>query len=140
VIGAPSVLIIVQNLPVPFDRRVWLECRASRCRLRGFGGLPEGPGDPAEEVIDGITVYKYSPARGGNGATAFVREYFYSLTATAWLCNRRGDGSTSILCRPAIPRHFLDDSAGVPAPRCEVCLRPPRPMPGALRIPIRQKS
>ena len=22
------VLIIVQNLPVPFDRRVWLECRA----------------------------------------------------------------------------------------------------------------
>jgi hypothetical protein len=24
----PRVLIIVQNLPVPFDRRVWLECQA----------------------------------------------------------------------------------------------------------------
>ena len=24
----PHVLIIVQNLPVPLDRRVWLECRA----------------------------------------------------------------------------------------------------------------
>ncbi|MGH9917446.1 MAG: glycosyltransferase WbuB, partial [Nitrososphaerales archaeon] len=24
----PAVLIIVQNLPVPFDRRVWLECKA----------------------------------------------------------------------------------------------------------------
>ena len=23
----PRVLIIVQNLPVPFDRRVWLECQ-----------------------------------------------------------------------------------------------------------------
>ena len=22
------ILIIVQNLPVPFDRRVWLECQA----------------------------------------------------------------------------------------------------------------
>ena len=26
----PRVLIIVQNLPVPFDRRVWLECRTLR--------------------------------------------------------------------------------------------------------------
>ena len=26
--GADRVLIIVQNLPVPFDRRVWLECHA----------------------------------------------------------------------------------------------------------------
>ena len=25
---AKRVLIIVQNLPVPFDRRVWLECKA----------------------------------------------------------------------------------------------------------------
>ena len=23
----PGVLILVQNLPVPFDRRVWLECQ-----------------------------------------------------------------------------------------------------------------
>ena len=26
----PRVLVIVQNLPVPFDRRVWLECRTLR--------------------------------------------------------------------------------------------------------------
>ena len=25
--SGPRVLIIVQNLPVPFDRRVWLECQ-----------------------------------------------------------------------------------------------------------------
>ena len=29
-IGRPRALIIVQNLPVPFDRRVWLECQALR--------------------------------------------------------------------------------------------------------------
>ena len=88
-IGKPSVLIIVQNLPVPFDRRVWLECRALAAAGYGVSVVcPKGPGDPAEEVIDGITVYKYRPANGGNGAAAFVREYFYSLTATAWLCNK----------------------------------------------------
>ena len=28
-VGArPRTFIIVQNLPVPFDRRVWLECKA----------------------------------------------------------------------------------------------------------------
>ena len=26
--AAPRVLIIVQNLHVPFDRRVWLECQS----------------------------------------------------------------------------------------------------------------
>ena len=31
------VCIVVQNLPVPFDRRVWLECRT----LRAAGYLPE---------------------------------------------------------------------------------------------------
>ncbi|HEY3941615.1 MAG TPA: glycosyltransferase family 4 protein [Acidimicrobiales bacterium] len=82
-----SVLIIVQNLPVPFDRRVWLECRA----LRDAGYhvsvvCPRGPGDPAEETVEGVTLYKYRPARGGNGTLAFLREYAYSFVATAWLC------------------------------------------------------
>ena len=27
-IGRPRVLIIIQNLHVPFDRRVWLECQS----------------------------------------------------------------------------------------------------------------
>jgi glycosyltransferase involved in cell wall biosynthesis len=86
---APSVLIIVQNLPVPFDRRVWLECRALAAAGYSVSVIcPKGEGDPAEEVIDGITIYKYRPARGGNGAAAFVREYLYSLIATAWLCRK----------------------------------------------------
>jgi glycosyltransferase involved in cell wall biosynthesis len=49
---------------------------------------PKAAGDPAEEVIEGITIYKYRPARGGNGVAAFVREYLYSLIATAWLCRK----------------------------------------------------
>ncbi len=41
------VLIIVQNLPVPFDRRVWLECQALVSDgLPGRRGLPQGQRRP----------------------------------------------------------------------------------------------
>jgi glycosyltransferase involved in cell wall biosynthesis len=80
------VLIIVQNLPVPFDRRVWLECQA----LRSVGYdvsvvCPKGPGDPPEQTIDGVKLYKYAPRAGGSGLSSFVVEYLYSFFATAWL-------------------------------------------------------
>jgi len=85
----PHVLIIVQNLPVPFDRRVWLECQS----LVGAGYqvsviCPRGPGDPAEEIIDGVTLHKYRPPRTGSGKAAFVGEYLYSFCMTAWLAVR----------------------------------------------------
>ena len=48
------VLIIVQNLPVPFDRRVWLECQALIAAGYQVAVVcPKGKGDPAYEVVDG---------------------------------------------------------------------------------------
>jgi glycosyltransferase involved in cell wall biosynthesis len=85
----PSVLIIVQNLPVPFDRRVWLECRALAAAGYGVSVVcPRGDGDPPVEEIEGITVYKYRPPRTGAGKLAFVGEYLHSFVATAWLAHR----------------------------------------------------
>jgi glycosyltransferase involved in cell wall biosynthesis len=85
-IHAPAVLIVVQNLPVPFDRRVWLECRALvAAGYRVSVVCPRGPGDRAEEEIDGVTLYKYRPPRTGTGKAAFVWEYLYSFCATARL-------------------------------------------------------
>ena len=49
----PRILIIVQNLPVPFDRRVWLECRA--LTAAGYDVTvvcPKGKGDPEHEVLE----------------------------------------------------------------------------------------
>ena len=41
------VLIIVQNLPVPFDRRVWLECQAlTTAGYQVAVVCPKGKGDP----------------------------------------------------------------------------------------------
>jgi glycosyltransferase involved in cell wall biosynthesis len=79
------ILIIVQNLPVPFDRRVWLECQALvKAGYRVAVVCPKGKGDPAFEVLDGVELYKYEPYAPGGSKLSFVAEYVYSFTATAW--------------------------------------------------------
>jgi len=82
---ATRILIIVQNLPVPFDRRVWLECQA----LTGAGYRiavvsPKGKDDPGYQVIDGVELYKYRPYAPGGSKLSFAGEYAYSFAATAW--------------------------------------------------------
>ena len=43
---ADHVLIIVQNLPVPLDRRVWLECQALMAAGYAVSVIcPKGPGE-----------------------------------------------------------------------------------------------
>ncbi|MBV9205890.1 MAG: glycosyltransferase family 4 protein [Actinobacteria bacterium] len=78
------VLIIVQNLPVPFDRRVWLECQALiSAGYRVAVVCPKGRGDPAYEVIESVELYKYRPYAPGGSKFSFVAEYAYSFLATA---------------------------------------------------------
>ena len=79
------ILIIVQNLPVPSDRRVWLECQALvSAGYRVAVVCPKGSGNPSYQVIDTVQVYKYRPYAPG-GKLSFVAEYVYSFLATAWL-------------------------------------------------------
>lgn len=87
------VLIIVQNLPVPFDRRVWLECQAlTHAGYQVTVICPKGKGDPGRQVLDGVTLLKYPPYAPGGSALGFVLEYAYSFLATALLVlsGRRG--------------------------------------------------
>ena len=79
------ILIIVQNLPVPFDRRVWLECQALVSQgYRVAVVCPKGSGDPSFEVVDTIQLYKYRPYAPGGSKLGFITEYVYSFVATAW--------------------------------------------------------
>ena len=102
--GRPRVLIIVQNLPVPFDRRVWLECQA--LTAAGYDVTvvcPKGKGDPTHEVVEGVTLLKYTPYAPGGRALGFVMEYAYSFLATARLVLRaRRQGHFDVLqaCNP----------------------------------------
>ena len=86
---APSVLVIVQNLPVPFDRRVWLECQALvDAGYRVAVICPKGKGDPSYEHLQGVDIYKYRPAPEANGMAGFLYEFGYSFAATLWLSVR----------------------------------------------------
>ena len=91
--GSTRILIIVQNLPVPFDRRVWLECRTlTRAGYQVAVVCPKGPGDPSYQVIDGVQIYKYRPYSPGGGAATFFLEYAYSFLATLRLSLKAARG------------------------------------------------
>jgi glycosyltransferase involved in cell wall biosynthesis len=84
--SATRVLIIVQNLPVPLDRRVWLECQALTANGYQVTVIcPKGPGDPARQLIDKVAIYKYRPAPEAEGLAGFVVEFVYSWLRTAGL-------------------------------------------------------
>lgn len=83
---APHVLIIVENLPVPLDRRVWLECQALVARgYRVSVICPKGPGDPAHQHLDGVDIHKYAPPREAVGLFGFAWEFLYCWAHTARL-------------------------------------------------------
>jgi glycosyltransferase involved in cell wall biosynthesis len=98
------VLIIVQNLPVPFDRRVWLECQALvSAGYRVAVVCPKGRGDPSYQVVDTVELYKYRPYAPGGSKAGFITEYIYSFLATAWLtlkARRKGRFAVLQACNP----------------------------------------
>jgi glycosyltransferase involved in cell wall biosynthesis len=79
-------MIIVQNLSVPFDRRVWLECQALASAGHQVAVVcPKDNGDPGYQVLDGVELYKYRGYAPGGGKLSYIMEYAYSLAATARL-------------------------------------------------------
>jgi glycosyltransferase involved in cell wall biosynthesis len=98
------ILIIVQNLPVPFDRRVWLECQALvSAGYQVSVVCPQGRGEPRYQVIDSVRLYKYRPYAPGGSKVSFIAEYVYSFLATAWgLLRARRSGRFAVIqaCNP----------------------------------------
>jgi len=80
------VLILVQNLSVPFDRRVWLECVSLiDAGFRVAVVCPKAPGDPPYARLNGVEMFKYRPYAPGGSSVSFVLEYLYSFFATLML-------------------------------------------------------
>jgi glycosyltransferase involved in cell wall biosynthesis len=98
------ILIIVQNLPVPFDRRVWLECQALVAAGHEVAVVcPKGKGDPAYAVLDTVELYKYRPYAPGGSKIGFILEYVYSFLATVrQVAKARRKGRFAIMqaCNP----------------------------------------
>jgi glycosyltransferase involved in cell wall biosynthesis len=83
-------LILVENLPVPFDRRVWLE--AMTLTRHGYDVsviCPKGKGfDKAFEEREGVHIYRYGLPVEGGGGLSFVAEYGWAFLATTALSLR----------------------------------------------------
>ena len=80
------VLIVVQNLPMAVDRRVWLECQA--LVRAGYGVTvicPKAPGEPRYRVQDGVVVRSYRAAPAAAGPLGYAWEFLYCWLRTALL-------------------------------------------------------
>lgn len=79
--GARRVLILIENLPAPFDRRVWQEA----CTLRDAGWVvsivcPTGKGcEKRHEMLDDIAVHRYRLPLEAAGAAGYALEYGVAL-------------------------------------------------------------
>ena len=76
-----KILIIVENLPVPFDTRVWQE--ATTLAAAGYTVsviCPKGKGYTSDyEELDGVHIYRHDLPGEGNGAVGYAREYLSAL-------------------------------------------------------------
>ena len=75
------ILFIVENLPSPFDRRVWQE--ATTLQLNGYEVsiiCPTGKGyEKKYECIDGIHIYRHNLPLEADGALGYTLEYGAAL-------------------------------------------------------------
>jgi glycosyltransferase involved in cell wall biosynthesis len=82
-----KVLIIVQNLPVPFDRRVWLESQTLRDNGYKVSVIcPKAQEFPKSyEKINDISIYRYKMPVEASGVFSYFIEFAYAWLMTALL-------------------------------------------------------
>lgn len=86
-LAGKSVLLVVENLPLPFDRRVWQEAKT----LKAAGAVvsvicPKGKGfESSYEEIDGVHIHRHSLPIEADGALGFLLEYGAALFWETWL-------------------------------------------------------
>ena len=90
VFAGKHVLIVIENLPAPFDRRVWQEATT----LKESGAdvsiiCPKMKGyDQSYEQIEGIDIYRHPLPIEGHGALGYLMEYSTAIFWEAWLSCR----------------------------------------------------
>jgi glycosyltransferase involved in cell wall biosynthesis len=79
------VLIVVQNLPVPFDRRVWLEATTLARAGHGVSVIcPKAKGfNRSFEVIEDVHIHRYALPVDAQGTLGFVAEFTWCFVRTA---------------------------------------------------------
>ncbi|MEC3976545.1 glycosyltransferase family 4 protein [Amycolatopsis sp. H20-H5] len=98
-----KALILVENLSVPFDRRVWQESTT----LRDAGWevhviCPQGTkrDTEAEVVIDGVHLHRYPLRAATGGPAGYLQEYGTALWHTVRLARKIGRVDVVHACNP----------------------------------------
>ncbi|TNC28622.1 glycosyltransferase family 4 protein [Amycolatopsis alkalitolerans] len=96
-------LILVENLSVPFDRRVWQECTT----LRDAGWevhviCPQGTKRDTERetIIDGVRIHRYPLKAATGGPAGYLQEYGTALWHTFRIARRLGRFDIVHACNP----------------------------------------
>src|SRR4029450_6648248 len=99
-------LILVENLSVPFDRRVWQEARAlTDAGFKVTVICPMGANQDREReaMIEGVRILRYPLPQATGGPIGYVREYSLALFHTLRLAIKvRRSGPVDIVhaCNP----------------------------------------
>lgn len=100
------VLILVENLSVPFDRRVWQESRAlidAGFQVTVICPTGMNRDHALEEVIDGVRILRYPLRPAEGGPAGYVQEYGLALWHTFRLAVKvRREGPVDVVhaCNP----------------------------------------
>ncbi|WP_098108329.1 glycosyltransferase family 4 protein [Novosphingobium sp. PC22D] len=80
-LAGKKVLIVVENLPLPFDRRVWQEARTLKAAGATVSVIcPKGKGyEKSYEEIDGVHIHRHPLPIEASGAMGFLLEYGAAL-------------------------------------------------------------
>lgn len=103
-----SILLVVENLPVPYDRRVWQEALA--LKAANFQVSVISPATKLHpklsESLEGIHVYRYPMMIEGKGHLGLIAEYIWSFICifllTIFVSVRRGFNAIVIANPPEI--------------------------------------
>ena len=101
---SPSrALIVVENLSVPADRRVWQECQALHEAGYEVSVIcPQGSTQDREPYaeIDGVQIHRYALTPATGGWSGYLREYSAALWRSWRLGRRLGRFDVVQICNP----------------------------------------
>lgn len=80
---AGKILILVENLPVPFDRRVWLEALAlTEAAYKVSVISPRWKNDKKYEILQNVSIYRYNVPAQTKGYLSYIWEFLYCWLTT----------------------------------------------------------
>ncbi len=85
------ILILVENLPVPFDRRVWMESLAlteAGYKVSVISPCPPDELSEPDKVLEGIHIDRYPMPKATESKFSFLQEFYYCYKQTARLVKR----------------------------------------------------